>query len=385
MSIGEGGGRHRLAKTLLIGGVLAAGAVAVPAAYAATTPPPVGFVKICKVGASTAVTGSFSFTVTGMKDPVVVPVGGCSKPLPTTLRRVTVTEAARTGFVAAKITTKPDGRLVSSSVAKAAAEVKVPAGNTTSATVVTFTNKVAPPPPPPPPATLRVCKVAGPGVAVGQAFSFTVGTATVSVKAGSCSAPLTIAVSPVTVKEAATAGLAVKAIAVTGVGSLTSSDLATGTASVKVASGATAVTYTNVKPGVTGCVRGDGYYQTHADVVAKLVAKNGGTLSIGGVPLTAAQISALYQRNSDNYLDQLTQKLLTARLNQISGASTPTDVQKAIDAAQALETAAGGPLKGKATPQTTVKVAGVTYTASQLVGVLSSYNAGTSGGPTACA
>ncbi len=373
---------HKLGKTLLIGGALAAGAVAVPAAYAATTPPPVGFVKICKVGASPAVTGNFSFTVTGMKDPVVVPVGGCSKPLPTTLRRVTVTEAARTGFVAAKITAKPDGRLVSSSVAKATAEVKVPAGNLTSATVVTFTNKVTPPPPP---ATLRVCKVAGPGVAVGQVFSFTVGTATVSVKAGACSAPLTIAASPVTVKEAATAGLAVKAIAVTGVGSLASSDLATGTASVKVASGATTVTYTNVKPGVTGCVRGDGYYQTHADAVAKLVAKNGGTVSIGGVSLTAAQISALYKRNSDNYLDLLTQKLLTARLNQISGASTPADVQKAIDAAQALETAAGGPLKGKATPQTTVKVGGVTYTASQLVGVLSSYNGGTSGGPTACA
>lgn len=377
---------HRLAKTLLIGGVLAAGAVAVPAAYAAATAPsPVGFVKICKAGASTTVTGNFSFTVTGIKDPVVVPVGGCSKPLPTTLRRVTVTEVARAGFVTAKIAAKPDGRLVSASIAKSTADVKVPAGNTTSATVVTFTNKVTPPPPPPPPATLKVCKVAGPGVAIGQTFAFTVGTTAVSVKAGSCSAPLTIAASPVTVKETATTGLAVKAIVVTGVGSLASSDLATGTASVKVASGATTVTYTNVKPGVTGCVRGDGFYRTHADVVAKLVTKNGGTLSIGGVSLTAAQVNALYKRNSDNYLDQLTQKLLTARLNQISGASTPADVQKAIDATQALETAAGGPLKGKATPQTTVKVGAVTYTASQLVATLSSYNGGTSGGPTACA
>ncbi|OLB80515.1 MAG: hypothetical protein AUI14_06465 [Actinobacteria bacterium 13_2_20CM_2_71_6] len=81
----------------------------------------------------------------------------------------------------------------------------------------------------------------------------------------------------------------------------------------------------------------------------------------------------------------MSQKLLTARLNQISGASTPADTQKAIDAAQALEKAAGGPLTGKATPSTKVTSGGVTYTASQLVGLLASYNGGTSGGPTACA
>jgi len=120
-------------------------------------------------------------------------------------------------------------------------------------------------------------------------------------------------------------------------------------------------------------------------VVSKLVAKNGGSLVIGGVSLNASQVTAIYKRNSDNYLDQVSQKLLTARLNQISGASTPADTQKAIDAAQALEKAAGGPLTGKATPSTKVTSGGVTYTASQLVGLLASYNGGTSGGPTACA
>ena len=376
----------RIVKALVIGGVIAAGAVAVPAAYAATTPPPTGFVKICKAGASTAVTGSFSFTVTGVKDPVAVPVGGCSKSIATTLRRVTVTEVARTGFVAAKIAAKPDGRLVSANVAKATADVKVPAGNVTSQTVVTFTNKVTPPPPPPS-GTLKVCKVAGPGVAIGQPFSFTVGSTPVSVKAGSCSAPITLLVSAgsVTVKEAATAGLAVSAIAVTGTDTVVSSSTATGTATLKLATGASTITYTNVKPGVTGCVRGDGYYKAHADVVAKLVTKNGGTLVIGGDALTAAQVTAILKRDSDNFLDQVSQKLITARLNQISGASTPADVQKAIDAAQALEKAAGGALKGKATSTTKVTVNGVTYTASGLVGALARYNSGNSGGPTACA
>ncbi len=372
----------KLAKTLVVGGIIAAGAIAVPAAYAATAPPPTGYVKICKAAASSAVTGSYSFTVSGVKDPVVVPVGGCSKSIATTLRRVTVTEVAKDGFVVSKIATKPDGRTVSSSLALRKAVVKVPAGNVTSQTVVTFTNKVAPPPPPP---TLKVCKVAGPGVAIGTEFKFTVGTAAVAVKAGSCSAALTLPLGNVVVKEAATTGLVVSAIAVTGTGSLVSSDVIAGTAVVKVAAGASTVTYTNKKPGVTGCVRGDGYFKSHQAVVAKLVTANGGTLLIGGVALTAAQIDAILDRDSSNFLDQVSQKLITARLNQLSGASTPAAAQTAIDAAQALEAKAGGPLKGKATSSTTVVFGGKTYTASALVSALASYNGGTSGGPTPCA
>jgi hypothetical protein len=374
--------RKRLVKALVIGGALAVAGVTIPAAYAATAaPPPVGYVKICKVAATTAVTGSFQFTVTGVKDPVAVPVGKCSKPIATTLRRVTVTEVARAGFVVGRIAARPDGRLVSKDLAARKAVVKVPAGGVTSGTKVIFTNKVTPPPT----GTLKVCKVAGPGVAIGAEFKFTVGAVATTAKAGACSAPVTLPVGNVTVKETATAGLAVSAIAVTGTGALVSSDKATGTAVVKVAVGASTVTYTNVKPGVTGCVRGDGYYKGHPDVVKKLVTANGGTLLIGGVALTPAQIAAVYARNSDNFLDQVSQKLLTARLNQLSGASTPADVQKAIDAAQALEKAAGGPLTGKAKPDTKVVSGGVTYTAAQLVGLLARYNSGASGGPTACA
>jgi hypothetical protein len=377
--------RRRLVKTLIVSGALAAGAVAVPAAYAATTaPPPAGFVKICKAAASPAVTGSYTFTVSGIKDPVTVAVGKCSASIKTTDRRVTITETAKAGFVVGKIVAKPEGRLVSADLKAGKTTVKVPAGNVTSQTVVTFTNKVAPPPPPPT-GTLQVCKVAGPGVAIGQEFKFTVGTTATSAKAGACSAPLTLPVGNVTVKETATVGLKVSAIAVTGTGALVSSDLAAGSAVVKVAAGASKVSFTNLKPGVTGCVRGDGYYKNHEAVVAKLVTANGGTLVIGGVALTAAQLHAIYDRDSKNYLDQVSQKLITARLNQLSGASTPAAVQAAIDAAQALEKAAGGPLKGTATPTTKVVVAGKTYTASELVATLASFNGGTSGGPTSCA
>src|SRR5207248_2665069 len=194
-------GRHRLTKLLVVGGAVAIGAVAVPAAYAATTPP-TGFVKICKVGASASVTGSFQFTVTGVKDPVTVPVGGCSKSIATTVRRVSSSEAAGAGFDPANSAANPDGREVSTDLAEAA---------------------------------------------------------------------------------------------VTGVGTLVSSDTASGTAVVKVASGATTVSYTNHKPGVTGCVRGDGYYKSNPDVVSKLVAKNGGSLVIGGVSLNASQVTAIYK------------------------------------------------------------------------------------------
>jgi hypothetical protein len=374
--------RHRLLKLTIAGGVLAAGVVGVPVAYAATTPPPVGFVKVCKAGATAAVTGSFDFTVSGVKGTVTVPVGGCSKPIGVTDRRVVVSEVARAGFVLGSIAAKPDGRIVSADVAKGKVEVKVPAGNEKSGTTVTFTNKVAPPPPPP---TLRVCKVAGPGVKLGTEFAFTVGTTKTTAKAGSCSAPLTLPAGDVTVTETAATGFAVTAITVKGVGTLVSSDVAKGTAVVKVASGATDVSFTNKVPGVTGCVRTKGYFKNHPAVVAKLVAGNGGTLLIGGVALTPAQIAAIYGRNSENFLNQVSQQLITARLNQLSGASTPAAVQAAIDAAQALEKAAGGPLTGKATPTTKVTVGTTTYTAAQLVATLSTYNEGSAtGGPTPC-
>src|SRR5262249_50024900 len=136
------GGAMKLAKSLVVGSLIAAGAIAVPAAYAATAPPPTGYLKICKAAASSAVTRSYQFTVSGLKDPVTVPVGKCGGSIPTTLRRVTVTEVAKPGFVVSKIAAKPDGRLVSADRGTRKAVVKVPAGNVTSQSVVTFTNSV---------------------------------------------------------------------------------------------------------------------------------------------------------------------------------------------------------------------------------------------------
>jgi hypothetical protein len=340
-----------------------------------TAPPATGTVKVCKIaGPGVTVGQEFTFTVGTVT--TTAKAGSCSLPITVNAGNVTVTEAAVADIVVSAITSAPAGSLVSSDLAARTATVKVTAGQVTE---VSFTNEKQK-------GTVKVCKIAGPGVTVGQEFTFTVGTVTTTAKAGSCSLPITLPVGNVTVKETVPAGFEVTAITVTGAGTLVSSDLATATAVVKVAVGVTEVNFTNKKkPVITGCTRTKGFYKNHEDVVTALVNANGGTLLIGGVALTAAQIDEIYGRNASNFLNQVSQQLITARLNQLSGASTPDAVQTAIGAAQALVQQAGGPLTGTATSQTTVVFNGTTYTASQLVDILSSYNEGTAaGGPPAC-
>jgi hypothetical protein len=471
----------------LVGAVAAFAAavagLALPSPAQATgTTTTTGVLEVCKVASGTGVTGSFQFAVSGVTAPVSVPVGGCSQPITVTAGQVTVTEAAKTGFVVDAIATSPADRLVSKDVAAGKAVVTVPVGTVANQTIVTFTNKTAPPPkgtlkvckvagdgvpagqefaftvgqtqttakagscslPIALPAgdvtvtetattdfqvstitsapagtlvssstanrtavvkvlsdkvtevtytnvkktgTVKVCKIAGPGVAAGEEFAFTVGSTQTTAKAGSCSLPITLPIGNVTVKETLPDGYQVTSITATGAGALVSTDLLGASAVVKVAVGVTEVTVTNKKPPkVTGCTLTKGYYKNHPDVVVTLLAGNGGKLTVGGVALTAAQIDEIYGRNASNYLNQVSQQLIAARLNQLSGASTPAAVQTAINAAQALIQASGGPLTGTAKSQATVVYGGVTYTASGLVEVLSGYNEGTAaGGPPHCA
>ena len=144
-------------------------------------------------------------------------------------------------------------------------------------------------------------------------------------------------------------------------------------------------TTTTRPPSAVGCAYTPGYYKNHEEVVVARLAPLGGRLTIGGVALTAAQIDTIMERNSDNYLDALSQQLISARLNQLGGAGTPSAVQTAINAAQALEQARGGPLTGNADSDTRIKYGGVWYTASQLNDTLSAYNRGVApNGPVHC-
>jgi len=338
-------------------------------------PQPKGLVKVCKAATGVPAGTTFTFTVNGVS--LTVTAGSCSEPVEVSAGTAVVTEQARSGFAVAAIAVAPAGALISSDLATRTASVTVTAGKVTE---VTLTNKMVT-------GTLKVCKAAGLSVVVGQVFHFTVAGQSVNVQAGFCSLPIVLPVGNATVDEDVPAGFRVTAISVAGAGALVSSDLAAGTAVVSIAEGVTEVTFTNAqKPAVTGCVHTKGYYKNHATVVANLLdALPGDKLLVGGVLLTAAQIDALYDRNARNYLNQVTQQLITALLNQLSGASTPTAVQTAINAAALLIDQNGGPLNGTATSSTTVVYNGVTYTASQLVDVLSAYNEGSApGGPGDC-
>lgn len=340
-----------------------------------TAPPPKGTVKVCKTaGAGVPAGTEFTFTVGTVQ--TTARAGSCSLPILVPAGDVTVTEAATADYQVSAITSSPAGTLVSADIAARSAVVKVFGDKVTE---VTFTNVKKT-------GTVKVCKVAGPGVAAGEEFAFTVGTVQTTARAGSCSLPITLPVGNVTVQETARPGYEVTAITVAGAGALVSTNLPAGSAVVTVAVGVTEVTFTNKKPPkVTGCTKTKGYYKNHPEVVAALLAPSG-TLMIGGTALTAPQIDEIFGRNASNYLNQVSQQLIAARLNQLSGASTPDAVQTAINAANALIQASGGPVSGTATSRTTVVYNGVTYTASGLVDVLSRYNEGTAaGGPPHCA
>ncbi len=99
--------------------------------------------------------------------------------------------------------------------------------------------------------TLKLCKVAGPGVAVGTPFIFTVGATSVTVPAGPapggyCNVGPSLAVgSNATVQETIPPGDAVSSITAYPAGQLTSTNTASGTANVMIGSGVTEVTYTD--------------------------------------------------------------------------------------------------------------------------------------------
>ncbi len=102
--------------------------------------------------------------------------------------------------------------------------------------------------------TLKICKVAGPGVAIGRMFGFTIGTATLSVPAGPAPGgtcrigPSLLEGSNAAIVETIPPGGSVTSITAAPAGRLLSSTPANGTATVHVGSGFTDVTFTNQLP-----------------------------------------------------------------------------------------------------------------------------------------
>lgn len=161
----------------------------------------VAFVEICKQGLDSDVSGFFRFTIDGVPqqtslpaEPLTVfttPVGKCTGPIAVTLPSdgtgnprqsvITIRELTQPGFFFVGATTSPADRLrtvtiVNNTTTAGIVTAQVFEANGTSSanqTVVNFFNRSNP-------GIIKVCKVAGPGVTEGTAFSFTVtGTAPV--------------------------------------------------------------------------------------------------------------------------------------------------------------------------------------------------------------
>jgi hypothetical protein len=203
--------------------------------------PPTGFLQICKVAGAGIVPGTnFVFMVAGT--PVTVPAGpppegACSAAIAEPAGNATITETLLSGTVLTAVTTLPSGSLVASNLDAGAATVFVRNGGQT---IVTFVDAI-----PGGPATtgfLQICKVAGAGIAVGTNFAFNVAGTPVTVAAGpapggSCSSPLVETAGPVTILETLPSGTALTDVTTLPGGSLVSSNLAAGSATVVVNGG----------------------------------------------------------------------------------------------------------------------------------------------------
>src|ERR1017187_9236940 len=154
---------------------------------------PGGYVEVCKSSSTknpVPANGIYSFTVSGSafsssSNPLMVPVGECSGPIPVAPHTATITELPVPGVGVSAITavgyTPPPNSLPENLMesydlqTRNATVLLVPPttpGDTSTETLVTFTNYEAPP------GQLKVCKVAGAGVAVDTPFTFTVNAGT---------------------------------------------------------------------------------------------------------------------------------------------------------------------------------------------------------------
>jgi len=152
-----------------------------------------GTIEICKNLAPNdpiPVGTIFSFNVSGVASPILVPAGACSSPFDVAAGNVTVTEAARANTAVTSIVTNPANRRVSFNLALQQVVVAVPEGDVADQTRITFTNQTTRT------GTLEICKQPLDADVTGF-FQFTVQGApgqTFSVPVGFCSGPITVTI-----------------------------------------------------------------------------------------------------------------------------------------------------------------------------------------------
>lgn len=206
-------------------------------------PPPTAALTLCKVAGAGVLPGTmFAFTVAGHA--VNVPAGGCvNAGVFTVGTNVLVDEAIPSGHEVTAISVNPPERIVGTAN-RATGTVTATVG--TGGTTVTFTNARLLPIPPET-GILKVCKLAGAGVATGTVFNFTVAGQPLTVAAGSCEQAGSFPVGThVTVDEAIPSGHQVTQIQVAPATRLVGTpNLTTGTVTAAVGTGVTEVTFTN--------------------------------------------------------------------------------------------------------------------------------------------
>ena len=250
--------------------------------------PATGFLQICKVAGAGIVPGTnFVFMVAGT--PVTVPAGpppegSCSAPLIEPAGNAAITETLLSGTVLTAVSTLPNGSLIASNLSTGAATVFVQNGGQT---IVTFVDAI--PGGPPTTGFLQICKVAGAGIAVGTNFSFTVAGTPVTVAAGpapggSCSLPMVETAGPVIVVETLPPGTALTSIATLPGGSLVSSNLGAGNATITVnGSGQTIATFLDT---IIPVLPGTGFLQICKVAGAGVAVGTPFTFSVAGTSVT---------------------------------------------------------------------------------------------------
>jgi hypothetical protein len=137
-----------------------------------------GYIELCKqTDPDFPVSGTFNFTLTEpffSTGPIGVPVGSCSPPIRVPSGIVTITEAPQIGVAVEDVTAYSYDQfgnyideLDSWTPPEQTATVTVMPGGVNLETIATFTNYAAPP------GTLKICKIAGPGITIGTPFTFT--------------------------------------------------------------------------------------------------------------------------------------------------------------------------------------------------------------------
>jgi hypothetical protein len=235
---------------------------------------PEGYVEVCKSSSTknpVPANGIYNFTVSGSafsssSNPLMVPVGECSGPIPVAPHTATITELPVPGVGVSAITafgysapprSQKENLLESYDLQTRTATVLVvpsaTAGDTSTETIATFTNYEAPP------GQLKVCKIAGAGVAANTPFTFTVNAGTpFTVEAGPLDQGGYCAVVPgkfqvgtsETVTETVPAGYAAPAVTVNGASTPSAGCQPTpGCVAAEMGPGINEVSFTNSVPG----------------------------------------------------------------------------------------------------------------------------------------